>query len=515
MTLLSVSTTFGISSAAHARDWICNGTEFWDNEACWSPIGLPIADETVNLGIDGAVIDYHNTLNPTDLLGTVRIDAYGPGTVRFEQTSGDSISISNLFVGRNSNGEYIQTAGTSNINTASIGGRTGSTGLFELGGSGEATFDFLFTGYEGSGTFNQTGGTNTVTRELTLGVGAGAIGNYRLSGGTLTVGDAVNRDGIEHVGWWGSGDFAQEAGSTHNVYGTLFISRKAGPLGAPSTGTYTMNGGILNADRVVVGSIPQVLTYGSNEYDDVHEASNGNFRQNDGEVTVLTDLVISGSGGALGRYELNGGSLTAGNVINNDRFEYSGGSLDSSIENHALLTFSGTDTLTVTGSITNVGETTYIQKDDGGLIVVYEETKNGVISVADGTRVRIFEDLTLGELGTLDIELGSNFLGFSDTVPWISVDGQVSIDGILNLKHLSGWSPVAGDSWTILEAATLTGMFDSVLFPEIPNWDWELVYEADRVLLSGNMNAVPLPAAVWLFASGIASLITIGRRRKT
>ncbi|MDB4516466.1 PEP-CTERM sorting domain-containing protein [Crocinitomicaceae bacterium] len=525
--IVSICVVLGVSSTAQAQTWVC-GTEYWDIAGCWSPSVQPTTGDNAFLlqsGADDVVVTYRDTTNPPDLLSEVRLDGTGSGTVRLEQhMMNSSLSASYLLLGRNGSGEYLQTAGTSSFTHAILGGRTGSSGRFDLGGSGEVTFGTLRVGggVDSSGTFVQTGGTNTVGTTtvpglMELGSTVGSSGSYTLEGGTLTVGDSVARDGVEEIGRWGTGSFLQEAGTVHNVFGTLVLGRKAGQLGAPATGTYTMNGGTLNADLIQVGVIPRVESNGTNEFPDVHEASDGRFIQNDGDVTVVNDLVISVSGGAQGLYELRGGSLTANNVLNNDRFEYSGGELDSGIENHALLTFSGGGTRTVMGSVTNKGQTTY-QQSNSQDVVIYEETKNGVVSVTDGTRVSIDMNLTLEDMGTLDIELGSSFFDFDNRVPWISVGGQASIDGILDLTDISGWLPVNGDSWTLLEASTSTvsGQFDSVLFPVLPDWNWELLYATDKITLTGtSISNVPVPASLWLFGSGLLGLVANAWRRKT
>lgn len=509
--IVTLSAALGVSPAVQAKNWVCD-TDLWDKAECWSPVGQPTAGETAVLNQSGTsdiVITYQNTLNPTDVLAEIRLEGFGGGVVRLEQTLDYALSASSLFVGRDGSGEYLQTIGTSNFADASLGARAGSDGRYDLRGSGAATFGGLLVGNRGNGTFVQTGGSNTVAN-LAIGAEAGGDGSYTLSGGTLTVGDALSRGGVVDVGRWGTGRFIQEADTVHTVYGDLSISRKAGPLGAPSTGTYTINGGTLNADNIEVGLIPQLVTSPppDDAYPFVHEASDGHFIQNDGSVNVDSTLIVSTSGGALGRYELRGGSLTASNVINNDRFEYSGGSLVSNIENHALLAFSGTEVRTVTGSVSNVGETSYAQGS-------YQETKNGVVTLADGTSVSIGKDLTLDALGTLDIELDSSFFGFGAMTPWIDVGGFASIDGILDLTDISGWLPVDGDSWTILGAGTVSGMFDTVLYPTIPNWNWDLVYDydLDKIVLTGMTSPVPIPPAVWLFGSGLLGLVGIARRR--
>ena len=504
---------------AQARDWICTGVDSWDNSSCWAPNGLPTTGETVTLTPSGSniLVNYSNTVNPADVIGELRLDATGTGSgVTLQQSLNHNLSANILFIGRDGTGNFLQSNGTNTFGDAFLAGRAGSSGNYELSGSGSVTFDGLGVGNGGVGSFVQTGGTNTVNYGLTVGAETGSDGTYTLSGGTLTVGNAVARDGLEEIGRWGTGSFTQEAGTVHTVNGALVIGRKAGPLGSPATGTYTMNGGVLTADNIAVGVIPPVLTNMPNDYPFVHEASNGHFIQNAGSVTVSGNMVVSESGGAIGLYELAGGTLSVSNLINNDDVEYSGGDFSGNIENHDRLSFSGGGTRDVHGSIDNVGETYFSQYNEelAPPVLVFEETKNGVIELADGTVVAIDQNLTLGDLGTLDIELGSSFFGFDEFTPWISAGGSASIDGILDLTDISGWSPVDGNSWTILEAATLYGLFDTVLFPVLPNWNWELVYGADKILLTGQVSAVPVPAAVWLFGSGLIGLFGVARKRR-
>ena len=215
-----MSAALGMSPTVQAKEWVggvaC--TNFWDDAGCWSPSGQPLLVEDAFLtqsGLSDIVINYRNTLNPADLLGEIRLDGTGAGTVRLEQSLNAALSATSLFVGRDGSGEYLHSAGTSNFDVASLGARTGSSGRYELDGSGAATFGDLIVGNVGTGTFVQTGGTNTVTTAMSIGAEAGGSGSYTLSGGTLTVGDAVLRDGVVDVGRWGTGSFIQEAGTVH------------------------------------------------------------------------------------------------------------------------------------------------------------------------------------------------------------------------------------------------------------------------------------------------------------
>ena len=49
--------------------------------------------------------------------------------------------------------------------------------------------------------------------------------------------------------------------------------------------------------------------------------------------------------------------------------------------------------------------------------------------------------------------------------------------------------------------------------PTVPNWIWDIIYTDKQVLLTATATAVPVPAAVWLFGSGLLGLVGVARRR--
>src|SRR5204862_7019177 len=114
---------------------------------------------------------------------------------------------------------------------------------YNLSGSGALAVPSIYIAYGGTGIFNQTGGTNTVTTSLTI-AQYNDSGSYNLSGGTLTA-------PVEYVGDYGAGTFTQNGG-TNTVNGTLHLgNHDSGPA---SSGTYNLNGGVLQADGIVRGT---------------------------------------------------------------------------------------------------------------------------------------------------------------------------------------------------------------------------------------------------------------------
>ncbi len=64
-----------------------------------------------------------------------------------------------------------------------LGNNWGSSGSYNLSGSGVLSAGYEHVGQSGMGTFNQSGGTNTVTGQLTF----AGTGTYNLTGGVLLV----------------------------------------------------------------------------------------------------------------------------------------------------------------------------------------------------------------------------------------------------------------------------------------------------------------------------------------
>lgn len=98
--------------------------------------------------------------------------------------------------------------------------------------------------------------------------------------------------------------------------------------------------------------------------------------------------------------------------------------------------------------------------------------------------------------------------------------------------HLGGaWSSAAGGIWTFSNEQTgLTGTqlmsfiyfgaTEAIDFDALPlatafsDGKWKVDATTGTVSYVGQVSAVPVPAAVWLFGSGLLGLVGIGRRRK-
>ncbi|MBU1054615.1 MAG: hypothetical protein KKC46_12445 [Proteobacteria bacterium] len=85
----------------------------------------------------------------------------------------------------------------------------------------------------------------------------------------------------------------------------------------------------------------------------------GIFTQNGGTNTITNNLIIANSVGRLGIYTISGGTLTAGTIFNNDEFEMSGGTVNSSINNSGTFSYTAGN---LNGQLINDG-TVYLNGD--------------------------------------------------------------------------------------------------------------------------------------------------------
>ena len=125
-----------------------------------------------------------------------------------------------------------------------LGYNSGSTGTYNLSGTGQLSANWENIGYSGTGTFTQTGGTNSPTG-LSVGNAYGS-GTYNLSGtGKLSTGtEGISRNGM----------FTQ-TGGTNEISEHFNLS----------SGTYILNTGLLITatteyiGRYGLGILPQTI----------------------------------------------------------------------------------------------------------------------------------------------------------------------------------------------------------------------------------------------------------------
>jgi len=301
---------------------------------------------------------------------------------------------------------FTQTGGTNTTNWLMMGGLYGNTtgtATYDLSGTGELYVGNELIGGSGMGTFSQTGGIHDITYGFTLGYKPGGTGTYNLSGGGLSAGG-------ETIGREGSGTFTQTAG-TNTITNRLTLGGRSG-----STGTYDLSGtGALSATNEYIGNL-----------------GTGTFTQTGGTNTTDT-LTIKADPAGSGVYNLDGGTLNATTIVNNDRFNHSGGALNGDFTNNvgATFTLSGTGIRTVNGDVTNDG-TVKVAGATEGTTAVFTGTfvNNGVLDT-DPARLEFFGDFTIGPDGSILASVGDQYV--------------LHQDFLINSLSTAGWTTAGAD----------------------------------------------------------------------
>ena len=140
------------------------------------------------------------------------------------------------------------------------------------------------------------------------------------------------------------------------------------------------------------------------------------------------------------------------------------------------LTKTGSGTMAINNQVTLAGGT--LNCDQGvcsgsGTIGDSVNNSGGTISPGNSPGVlAIGGDFTQSENGTLLIELGGTDAGAAYDV--LEVNGQATLDGILEVSLVDGFAPSAGGTFDIFQFGLTTGDSDDVILPALAgslSWD--------------------------------------------
>ncbi len=163
------------------------------------------------------------------------------------------------------------------------------------------------------------------------------------------------------------------------------------------------------------------------------------------------------------------------------------------IANRTLIVDGGT----LSGSGTIIGDV------DNNAGVVGPGSSPGTLTI-DG-------DFSQGAAGELLIEIAG--LGDFDV---LSITGSALLGGELAVDLIGGYVPLVGESFDVLLASDINGIFANGQFVDAGLAVFEIVYldgaGGDIVRLT-TVSAVPLPAGAWLLLSALGGLVVRGHRR--
>jgi hypothetical protein len=100
----------------------------------------------------------------------------------------------------------------------------------------------------------------------------------------------------------------------------------------------------------------------------------------------------------------------------------------------------------------------------------------------NGPAAVMLSSFTLSETATLSLEIGGVIPGTHHDR--MNFTGIGALDGALNVTLISGFQPVEGNSFTLLNGGTLTGSFDLMNFPSLaPGLAWSYLQSGSAATL--------------------------------
>lgn len=438
------------------------------------------------LDIDGGTFSLFGTRLAVN---TLTIGAAKGSDGSFALASGQEASTGATRVGFSGTGRFTLNGGTHAVSAnLAVGENAGSVGTYTLN-SGSLTARREDVGFDGTGTFIQNGGTNTVTDTLAIGAGFSGKGLYELNGGAVSATDIVigyNGSGLMRQGagttattgtlWLGinpatRGEYVQ-SGGTHTIDVLKMGMSNPSPDGG-SVGVYSLRGGTLNLGSIVAGpggrrDLGQgslILDGGTfNLANDaslrlarfilgeraegdfsyaltgqrtltVYEetiglAGRGTFDQRGGQH-IVSRLALGELSGGSGRFSLQGGELSADNLI---------------VGGEGAATFvqtGGTNTV----SFLIVGQRGNLTHSGGSLIVPGQLRNAGAISFIGG--IRTIVDGTVNE-GSIRVEHGAVDFGGTYTEKGVlTTDPSVLLFNDVTIEEGGYWVASAGDAFRV------------------------------------------------------------------
>jgi T5SS/PEP-CTERM-associated repeat protein len=485
----------------------------------------------------------------------INVGSNGTGTINV--SNGAEVNLtSNTFVGRYGGSSGYITVDNAVANIATGTDENGQDTRFFIGLLGDGHLEVRNGGTLTTGS-GEIGYVDTPTGSSAMVTGAGSTWTARnisvSNGSTLTINDggvvssvasglnratgAANRLYLDGAGsrWDVSGNFSNygearvTSGAVLDVSQTLSLNSDS--LMVVDAATVNIGGNVDSRGSLTVdirngGQFTTAGTYTTDGSSHVSVSSGSvltvantyNMNGGDASLTVNNATVNAGSIGLNAadtslNVEGNGGAAVAssitGVVTNNASVNVRDNAIanfNSDFINNATTHVEDGSTAIFAGSVSGAGDFT------GTGLLVFES----VLAPGNSPALLSIEgDIEFAAGSTFEAELAGSVIGSG--YDSISVGGSASLAGMLDLTLIDGFEVSLGDYFVLLSAEEIIGEFDTYVLPELTGvgWRWETTYilsdsGTDRLRIT----AVPIPAAVWLFGSGLAMLGWFRRRRR-
>ena len=483
-----VGTALGGAPAAQAAtlEWL-GGSGSWSDFTHWSGGFIPRTGFDALLG-HGAADSISVTVRLNDFsylasgssINLLTIDSTGIAgvfTLLQDRDDSDMIASAEIIGNTISGNAYVQSAGSNQTGTLTLGAGANGNGHYQLSGIGRLNVGWtLAVGAGGSGSFEQSGGTLSVGRIIQVGAGSSTPSTFALSGGTVSVGNGgfvevqPASGHIEHSGGTlsftgssglligagaGSGNAAYSLGLTgaidnaayetigFNVAGGSATFEQAGgtnflaaggilTVGDNGAGVYRMTGGILKTTVLQVGARANgsgtfvfnggaVQLAGGGELDVGNAVgSSGNFSifNGAGQAELDAPTIRVGSAGN-GSFAQGNGSFVNANTLTLGDF---GGSGSYTISSGSLLL--GTPTVRGLLFVGLGGDGSFVQTG-GNVTVRGAGGLEGSVQIGRAAGISAAYGITGGALTSDEVQVGAVGAGtFAQSGGVVSVGGS-------------------------------------------------------------------------------------------
>jgi hypothetical protein len=319
-----------------------------------------------------------------------------------------------------------------------------------------------------SATIPNNGGTisvNGATSSIEL------LSGTTIQGGTVTTANngvlgsaaetTITLDGTANALTIGAGGtFTVEDGSTTNILGTI---NNLGTLLVDSTGDPTSLTIPAGAVATLTGGGTLTTTNSANTIGGASLVNSGN---------VIHDLAVMD----VNSFSQTSGSIqiAASGTATIPAFAVSGGVAQID----GTLTVSGGLSVPTGGTLSGIGQIVS-NVTSTGITQGGDNPAPGILSISGGAA----DGFTQGAAGAFDVVIGGTTAGtqFSQ----VNASGAVSLAGTLNVTLINGFTPAAGNQFTILNAASVARNFTSVNVPGLTgNLAFNVVVNATSVVLT-------------------------------
>jgi len=426
----------------------------------------------------------------------------GTGQMAFYQDA--SIFIENISFG-SENGR-ITNAGNSVINS-NLSGSNGfqklGTGAIELAGINSFSNSIVTNNggnlvVTGSLVADRVDGNSAITQKDSGQITAARIKNLRLVNSSFSTASDRAVDGVTVDS---TSSFTNVAGNIDTV-GGVNVEAGGQATNAGNVGFASNSGAFTNA---ATGTVDGFI--------------NSGVFSNSGSISMQSDADTLSNSGILN----NSGSLAL-----------SGGTLFNSgtINNNGMITVDANTVIAGDGSLVQSGGTTVVNGIvennidlNGGILkgagIIKGSVNNTGGSIQPGNSPGDFTiegDLIVGIGGSIVMEFGNaaadglNVLGLFD----LQVGSEIVFDLLDGLTVGDVFTPTfdLGNYFSYGSATSADPFADIMLMASSDAGNFDLAFDESGSFVSSAPSVVPVPAAVWLFGSGLLGLVGMARRNK-